>query len=201
MWLVKKYWLIFFLVSNPILIVSVKWIAARMLVPGYICKKICKMKLVCRQQCYFYGFYAGVWSGDRLIFKIFHQTGGNQKNIKNAGYELQICLLLLLGVYEPAFLTMGIFHGDFPVFKNWAGRKTGIDKPSGYWPLGVNPRFLVLFWRCRQGQNDADKTVKMATINIFLASSSSFRSVRSRGSHRTARPPSQVLRRSAGQGK
>ena len=31
--------------------------------------------------------------------------------------NVQLCLLLLVGVFDPALLTMGIFGGDFPVFK------------------------------------------------------------------------------------
>ena len=40
---------------------------------------------------------------------------------------------------------MGIFSGDFPVFKKWAGRKTGIDKPwwiLGSWCESTFPRFI-----------------------------------------------------------
>ena len=40
--------------------------------------------------------------------------------------------------------------------------------PDDCWVLGINPRFHVLFQRCRQGQNDAYKANKMSTINIFL---------------------------------
>lgn len=41
----------------------------------------------------------------------------NQVDIKNASYEFTDIFLLLLGGFDLAFLTMGIFHCDFPVFK------------------------------------------------------------------------------------
>ena len=55
-------------------------------------------------------------------------------------------LLLLVGVFDPALLTMGILGVDFPVFKKWAGRKTGIDNPwwiLDSWRQSTFPRFIL----------------------------------------------------------
>ena len=59
--------------------------------------------------------------------------------------NVQLFLLLLVGAFDSAFLTMRIFNGNFPVFKKWAERKTGIDKHwwlLGSWHQSTFPRFI-----------------------------------------------------------
>ena len=63
-----------------------------------------------------------------------------------------------------------------------------MTNPDGYWVLGINPRFHVLFQRCRQGQNDVDWKSKMSTIDLFLSNFSLLGCEGSRGSHLTTRP-------------
>ena len=88
----------------------------------------------------------------------------------------------------------------FPISKSERGGKRGATTPGDYWVLGINPRFHVLFQRCRQGQNDADKAVKISAIDIFLPNFILLGCEGSRGSHRTTRPFTQAPRRPTGQG-
>ena len=75
----------------------------------------------------------------------------------------------------------------FPFSKSERGGKRGSTTPDDCWVLGFNPRFHVLFRRCRQGQNDADKVTKMSTISVFLPNFSPLGCEGSRGSHLTTR--------------
>ena len=78
--------------------------------------------------------------------------------------------------------------GIFPFSKGERGGKRGLTNPGGYWVLGVNPRFHVLFWMCRQGQNYIDEVDQMSTIDMFLPHFTSLGCEGSRGSHLTTRP-------------
>ena len=60
--------------------------------------------------------------------------------------------------------------------------------PGDYWVFGINPRFHVLFQRCRQGQNDTNEAAKMSTIDLFLPNFAPLGCEGSRGSHPTTRP-------------
>ena len=59
--------------------------------------------------------------------------------------------------------------------------------PGDYWVFGINPRFHVLFQRCRQGQNDVNWMSKMFTIELFLPNFAPLGYEGSRGSHLTTR--------------
>ena len=76
----------------------------------------------------------------------------------------------------------------FPISKSEREGKRGSTTPGDYWVLGVNPRFHVLFQRCRQGQNYVDWMSKMSTIDLFLPNFSLLGCEGSRGSHLTTRP-------------
>ena len=76
----------------------------------------------------------------------------------------------------------------FPFSKSERGGKRGSTTPDDCWLLGINPRFHVLFQRCRQGQNDADKATKMSTIDLFSTNFIPLGCEGSRGSHPTTRP-------------
>ena len=78
--------------------------------------------------------------------------------------------------------------GIFPFSKGERGGKRGLTNPGGYWVLGVNPRFHVLFWRCRQGQNNADEPANMSAIDLFLLHFTPLGCEGSRGSRHTIRP-------------
>ena len=76
----------------------------------------------------------------------------------------------------------------FPFSKSEREGKRGSTIPGGYWALSVNPRFHVLFQKCRQGQNDADKATKMFTIDLFSTNFIPLGCEGSRGSHPTTKP-------------
>ena len=76
----------------------------------------------------------------------------------------------------------------FPFSKSERGGKRGSTTPDDCWLLGINPRFHVLFQRCRQGQNNTNESAKISTIGIFLPNFSLLGCEGSRGSHLTTRP-------------
>ena len=75
-----------------------------------------------------------------------------------------------------------------PFSKSERGGKRGSTTPDDCWVLGVNPRFHVLFWMCRQGQNYIDEVDQMSTIDMFLPYFTLLGCEGSRGSHLTTRP-------------
>ena len=88
----------------------------------------------------------------------------------------------------------------FPFSKSERGGKRGSTTPDDCWLLGINPRFHVLFQRCRQGQNDTNEAAKMSTIGMFLPTFSLLECEGSHGSHLTVRPFMKP-RRPTGQGR
>ena len=76
----------------------------------------------------------------------------------------------------------------FPFSKSERGGKRGSTTPDDCWLLGINPRFHVLFQKCRQGQNDVNWMSKMSTIDLFSANFIPLGCEGSRGSHLTTRP-------------
>ncbi len=75
-----------------------------------------------------------------------------------------------------------------PFSKSERGGKRESTIPGDYWVLSINPRFHVLFQRCRQGQNYADKAAKMSTIDLFFPNFAPLGCEGSRESHLTTRP-------------
>ena len=98
-----------------------------------------------------------------------------------------LCLLLWLRPLTQRSSQWVYLAGIFPFPKSERGGKRGSINPDDCWGLGVNPRFHVLFQRCRQGQNDADKATKISTIDIFLPNFTPLGCEGSRGSHLTTR--------------
>ena len=76
----------------------------------------------------------------------------------------------------------------FPLSKSERGGKRESTLPDDCWILCINPRFHVLFQKCIQGQNDADKATKMSTIDLFSTNFVPLGCEGSRGSHLTTKP-------------
>ena len=75
----------------------------------------------------------------------------------------------------------------FPFSKSEREGKRESTTLGDYWVLGINPRFHVLFQKCRQGQNDVNWMSKMSTIDLFLPNFVPLGCEGSRGSHLTTR--------------